>query len=62
MRTMGADGKLELEKELVRRIADGILRSPVLAAHLTELARPYVSSSDCPESSAVSSSACADLS
>src|SRR6187455_2635544 len=40
MRPVGTDGILELEEKLVRWIPGGVLRPPVLAAHLAELARP----------------------
>src|SRR5262245_8286593 len=40
MRAMRADGKLELEQQLVRLCLLGVIDAAVLAAHLTELARP----------------------
>src|SRR5713226_2183187 len=40
VRSMGADGKLELEQELVGSQVLAILRAPELAADLAELAGP----------------------
>ena len=40
MGAVRADRELELEQELVRRLAFGVVRAPVLAADLAELARP----------------------
>ena len=40
MRAVRADGKLELEQELVGRRTVGVFGAPVLPAHLAEFARP----------------------
>src|SRR6266481_1574300 len=40
MGAVGADGELELEEELVGLDALSVIRMPVLAAHLAELAGP----------------------
>src|SRR5262245_16436871 len=40
VRTVGADRELELKKKLICRIADRVVGTPVLAADLTEFARP----------------------
>src|SRR5262245_23348573 len=40
MRTVRSDRELELEQQLVRRRTDRVVRPPVLAPDLAELARP----------------------
>src|SRR6516225_9990500 len=40
MRAVSADGKLDLEQEFIRLRSDRPVRVSILAAHLTELARP----------------------